>query len=196
MAIAGLLGGAGVGCLVTDTIEFDGERNTPPMIFDAPFPVAKIGDWLWIDKSARTMFELRVKVREPNVNEPLLARWRVVSKNDPEPPFDQKEVARTGEEVRDLAIDVQTDVLHDGECALLELAVSGSFEERRDPQFFASTNSEDDRDLAIVMWTIWEGEGPPRTTPEEKARLITSCPSNEKLLLTPLTPAPPMETTP
>jgi hypothetical protein len=190
-----MLCGAGVGCLVTDQIEFEGEQNVAPMIIDVPSPLAEIGEIVWIDKSARTMVPLPVKVREANISEPLEARWRLVSKDDPQPLFDWQPVAQTGEELRDLTIDLETDRLHDGECARLDLAVSGSFKQRHEAIYFKVTDSEDDTDLDVVKWWIWEGRGQALTSTEERSRIAASCPTNEKEL-TPLTQAPPMETTP
>ena len=195
MALVLLLCGAGVGCLVTDQIEFETERNVAPMIFDGPSSVAKIGQTVWIDKASRTMLQLQVKVRDENVNEPLQARWRLVSKGDPVPQFESKDIPVSGEVVRDLAFDVQTGPLRDGECARIELVVSGSFGKKTNGLYFADTTSEDDSDIDYAFWNIWEGEGQSRTSPEELGRLAASCPTNE-MLLTPVTPAPMMEVSP
>jgi hypothetical protein len=192
MASTTILCGAGVGCLVTDQIEFEGEQNVAPMIIDVPGAAHAIGHPFWIDKSARTMVSLPVNVREANVSEPLQARWRLVSKDDPQPMFAEQAVTVTGEELRALRIDLETNRLQDGECARLELAVSGSFKPRHEPIYFKVTESEDDRDLDTVSWQIWEGPGLALTSTVERSRLAASCPSDETEL-TPLTPVLPME---
>ena len=108
MALGWLVCGGSVGCLVTDQIEFDTDCNVPPMIIDVPSPVAAIDQIVWIDKSTTKMFSLAVKVRDENITEPLQAHWRIVSKEDPLPRFETVAITVSGDELRDLSIDVQT----------------------------------------------------------------------------------------
>jgi hypothetical protein len=191
MVLGWLVCGPSAGCVVTDKIEFDAEQNVPPMIVDTPSEETPIGHILWVNKATSSMVTLSVKVRDPNVTQALKAHWRLVSKDAPTPPFDFKDVAVTGDLVRDLTFELQTSPLGDGQCARLELVVSGSFKTETGPQNFDQTRTEGDIDSA--EWLIWEGEGPNKTSAAEQARLLSSCPTNESLL-EPSVPEPIEET--
>lgn len=183
--LAGLTCATCSGCLVTDQVEFPTEENIPPWILDAPGNGPKQGQIIWIDKSVTTMWRMTVRVRDENVDQDLIAHWRLVSKDEDMPEFQKKKLAGApgGPLIRQLDFDVQADTLHDGQCDRLELAVSGSFFDsdlKSAPKYFLETNGEDDSDLATTSWIIWEGKG------QNQADLMhigASCPTNESLLM-------------
>src|SRR5258705_531008 len=111
MVLGWLVCGPSAGCVVTDKIEFDTEQNVPPMIVDTPSEETPIGRILWVHKATSSMVTFSVKVRDPNVTQALKAHWRLVSKDDPTPQFDSKDVSITGDVVRDLTFELQTSPL-------------------------------------------------------------------------------------
>lgn len=184
MCVGFLTLGAGAGCVVTDQIDFPEEPNYPPTILDAPASAALIGRIIWIDKASTPMWHMAVKVRELNVTQPLKARWRLVTKDDLMPHFFEQPLAVQGDQLlRDLQFDVQSDSLHVDECALLQLAVSGSFVNRTDPVYFDATKDDTNSDLALASWTIWEGQGPSETA-DQLEHVASSCITIEAFLPT------------
>jgi hypothetical protein len=179
------LGGPAAGCLVTDPITFEEEPNVPPVLLTAPGERAYLGSNVWIDRTARPQWDLRLKVRDENVDQDLTAHYRIVHEGEISPPFDSIDVpARPdGAVLRDLLVTVQTEILNQRECHRLEVAVSGSFfpEDRNDqPAFFDAVDGPED-DIFVGVWWIWEGRGEMQTSPEDKARLIDSCNAIELL---------------
>jgi hypothetical protein len=172
----GLIVGAYDGCLVTDEIMFEGEPNVPPVILDTPDSRAPIGSHIWIDSSADTkMWTLDVLVRDENIDQPLVAHWRIVSDPNVLVPFFPQEL-QPGQLERDLTIRVQTETLKLGVCHRLELKVSGSFLKKTTPPYFDAVRDGAEHDIAGAVWWLWEGE--PQASAEEKARLLDSCPES------------------
>jgi len=160
------------------------------MILDVPASLTPLGSPIWVDKShGQTMWPMTVKVRELNVEQELKAHWRLVSKDDMKPQFSFKDLNPQGGAVlRDLEFVVQSDPLRDRQCARLDLAVSGSFfKNTTDPDLFAFTreDDEDNSDLAVVSWLIFEGPGQTNTSDLDKAHIVSSCPTVDA----PATPA-------
>ncbi len=180
---AGLLFGPYAGCLVNDEIMFEEEPDFPPVILDAPNPVAPIGEHIWIDSSVTAMWPLDVRVRDENINQELIAHWRVLGEGETLEDFDQVILA-PGLLVRDLQISVNSArSLDRGSCHRLELAVSGSFfknQKRREVFDVRPDDAQEDIDTAV--WWIWEGRGEMLTDDQQKARLIDSCNAIEALL--------------
>jgi hypothetical protein len=179
--------------LVTDQVEFPTDPDIPPMILDAPHSLAPIGSQVWIDKAAQPSWEMSVRVRELNLGQELKAHWRLVNKDDPKPLFSERKLPEGDSELRDLEFTVQSDSLRDGECARLDLAVSGSFSKHiDDPKWFDQPNNDHDDDLDTASWWIFEGEGPTKTSDADKARILSSCITDDMLLPQPMPSA--MET--
>lgn len=178
---AGLLFGPYAGCLVNDEIMFEEEPNFPPVILDAPNPVVRIGEHIWIDGSAVPMLDLDVRVRDENINQELIAHWRVLGQGETLAEFDDQ-VLPPGLLVRDLRISVNSArSIDDGRCHRLELAVSGSFlKNQKRKEVFDVTL--DNADIDTAVWWIWEGRGEAGTLPQEKAALVDSCDAIEALL--------------
>jgi len=171
---------------VTDKITFPTEPDIPPMIVDAPGTSTPIGSPLWVNKATTPEFKLHVGVREQNITQELEAHWRVLTSGDPSPPFESLPLPQQGQVLRDLEFSVQTNRLRMGECAHVELAVSGSFfPNRTAPAFFDAAPK--DEDVAHANWTVWEGRGNALATPEEKAKLVDSCNAIEALLMPAMT---------
>ena len=169
-----LIVGPSAGCLVTDEIMFESERNVPPVILDAADrSKAPIRSHVWIDRSAvPKMWTVAVQVRDENIDQPLVARWRVV--NDTEDVyFDQLDL-QPGQLLRDLSITVLTETLLLGKCARLDLVVSGSFIKSNDPRYFDLTTAGTPEDVAYARWWLWEGER--GESAEAQAELLKSCP--------------------
>lgn len=184
VVLAGL-GGPASGCLVTDQITFEEEPNVPPVLLKAPGVKEDLGSIVWIDRSMRPTWDLRLKVRDENVEQDLVAHFRVKHEGEEFPPFDSIDLPAPpdGSVLRDLLVIVQTETLYVGECHRLEVAVSGSFfpfEERPTPAFFDALRGPED-DIFVGMWWIWEGPGEMQATPEAKARLVESCNAIEVL---------------
>jgi len=172
--LVGLVSGPCAGCLVTDEIMFENEPNFPPVILDAPSPTAPIGSHVWIDSSADVKtWPLSVRVRDKNINQPLVAHWRVVADAERKDPSFEPLNLPPGLLVRDLKILVQTEALELGTCHKLELVVSGSFFKKVDPAYFEAVPDGAEDDVAKAVW--WLLEGDMHASAEEKARLIDTC---------------------
>jgi len=155
------------------------------MIVDTPSTLTPVGSQIWIDKSSMTMFSMDVKIRELNVSQTLTVHWRLATKDDPNPRFTSVVLKPQGDMVlRDFPFTVQTDPLHEHECAQLQLAVSGSFfPNREDPKYFDIPNDDDDSDIAEATWLVLEGKGQAMTSDADKAHLLSSCATVEALLM-------------
>jgi hypothetical protein len=176
------------GCLVTEEITFEEEPNSPPVILTRSGQ-PEIGTNVWIDNSTQSEWQLRVQVRDENVDQPLEARWRIQTQDQMQPPFVSRPILGGTEPVRELDIFVDTAGLQLYECHRFELVVSGSFiPDRVEPPFFRIVLDEDD--LAYASWEIWEGEGEILTPPESRLKIFDSCTAFEPLLSneTPLGP--------
>jgi hypothetical protein len=170
------------------------------MILDAPGTLTPLGKPIWVDKShGQSMWPMNVRVRELNVEQELKAHWRLVNKDDMEPQFFPHDlIPQGGAVLRDLEFVVQSDPLRDRQCARLDLAVSGSFfRNTSDPHLFALTreDDEDNSDLAVVSWLIFEGPGQTNTSDLDKAHIVSSCPTVDAPAAPPTAPTD-METTP
>jgi hypothetical protein len=153
------------------------------MIVDAPNTDTPIGSVIWIDKSTMTMFTMAVKVRELNVTQTLQVHFRLATKDDMNPRFTAQDlIPQGGMPLRDLMFQVQTDPLHEHECAQLQVAVSGSFIHSDNPSYFDISRSDDNADVAEANWWIWEGKGQAQTTDLDKAHLLSSCATMETKL--------------
>lgn len=165
------------GCLVTEEFTFEAEPNVPPVLLSVAGE-PKIGRIFWIDNSVQSQFELKVQVRDENVEQPLEAHVRIQHQDEMAPawaPPIAVPPAALGNPVRDLNIFIDTEGLQPYTCHLLELVVSGSFfPDVTEPELFQYVLPEDRDDLAFASWLIWEGEGP-STLPADKLHIIESC---------------------
>jgi hypothetical protein len=171
------------------------------MILDEPFTPTPLGSPIWVDKShGQSMWPMKVRVRELNVEQELRFHWRLVSKDDMMPQFFDRPLDPQGDAVlRDLEFVVQSDPLRDRQCARLDLAVSGSFfKNTSDPGLFAFTREDDvdNSDLAVVSWLIFEGPGQTNTSDLDKAHIVSSCPTVDAPATPATAPMMDMETTP
>jgi hypothetical protein len=156
---------------VTDKITFPTEPNVPPTIYGAS--PADPGHFIWIDTTQRPMWTMVVKIRDENVLQPLMARWRLVKIGDLRTPFKQSDIPPSGVPERDLTFSVGSDRLLPSTCDRLDLAVSGEFykpDETADPKYFDDPRTTDD--LAEVSWLVFEGSG----EAADAKRLLDSCP--------------------
>ena len=135
MASSALLGSAPVvGCIATDTIEFELDENFPPSVVsqaDAEYPLNEIGSLDLDDPPPNQGAELVLEtvVRDPNFDETLEYRIFI---NSPPPPA--AEIARLAGEIapsgfvdRDVDFSVPFSFLELGLCNRIELVVVGEF---------------------------------------------------------------------
>jgi hypothetical protein len=166
---------------VTEEFRYDEEPNLPPTILSVPgWP--QINTMHWVDSSTRSEFQLRVQVRDENVDQQLFAHIRIRRLADPTPRFREEEVLRNGMPVRDFDLFIDTTGLQQYECHRLELVVSGSFVRGfNQPLDFDRVPDGLSDDRAYASWTILEGEG--SNTPDpEKLKIFNSCDAMENLL--------------
>jgi len=167
------------GCLVTDRIEFEVERNVPPVILDKPGTEYPIGEIVWIDRdppvdpsTAPNEWSFDVTVRDENVRDELEARLRVRTDREPNPDFTPNQVVQqTGAVNRTFKVTVDLGQLRTNECHRVELVVSGSFLDRSEPLFFDVAQPPED--IGEASWIVWEGNGNP--TPAEAQAILSSC---------------------
>ena len=167
---------------MTDEITFDEEPELPPVIVDAPSTKTRIGDIVWLDSSAMSMWPFTVKVREGSREQNLVAHYRVVTEENKAPRFETDFVPPGDDPLRDLEFFVKSESLQTGECHRLELAVSAAFFTGQAPVFFDAVPPGREAEVAYASWWLWEGPGDALTTDPEKARIAQSCPAVEDLL--------------
>jgi hypothetical protein len=168
------------GCLVLNEKEFDVEEPVPPVIVDRPSSVP-IGSILWLDAEAQNSWEIVVDVRDPNLQDELQARWRVLTEGRTNPPFEQLDLP-PGSNPRELLIQLDQGDLELGRCHKLEVVVSSSFLDRTDPGVFDIFLEPDD--IGRANWWIWEGDGELEANSENNLSLLRSCNALEALLET------------
>lgn len=157
------------GCLVVDEIDFPVEEPVPSVLIDGPGTRIKIGEMGTFSRKATAPNDitLAVVVRDPNIDESLVARLRVVSKLYEAPRFLSSCDAETGEDVtvvpitggieRPLTISVARTDLAEVGCYRLELAVSGHFKNSCDeaaqaPAVFTATTPRGD--FGLAKWFV------------------------------------------
>jgi hypothetical protein len=171
------------GCLVTDPITFNDEPDLPPSILNKPGFEPKIGGMLWVKKARTPEWDMEVQVRDENIQQEIVAHWRIRHEGNMRAAFEATTVPRGDQPVRDFVFSVQSDDLREYRCHMLELAVSGSFfrHETR-PQFFDMVQNEGD--IAYATWWILEGDGELDTPDEQRLSIFNSCETIETLLTT------------
>ena len=157
------------GCLVVDQIDFPVEEPVASVLIDGPGTRIKIGEMGTFSRlaTAPNDITLAVLVRDPNIDEPLVARLRVVTKLYEAPRFLSSCDAETGEDVtvvpftgdieRPLTISVARTDLAEVGCYRLELVVSGTFkntceEAAQAPAVFTATTPRGD--FGMAKWFV------------------------------------------
>lgn len=157
------------GCLVLEEKQFPVEEHVPSVLIDGPGTDIKIGEMGTFSRNAAAPNDITLAliVRDENVNEPLVARLRVVSKLYESPRFlsscdaetdeDVTIVPITGDVERSLTVSVARTDLAEVGCYRLELAVSGSFkntckEAAQAPAVFTATTPRGD--FGLAKWFV------------------------------------------
>jgi len=181
------------GCIVLDPIDFPVEEPVASVLIDGPGTRIKIGEIGTFSRAATAPNDitLSVVVRDPNLNEPLVARLRVVSKLfqssprflsscDAETGDDVTVVPITGDSERPLTISVARTDLAEVGCYRLELVVSGTFkntcaEAAQAPAVFTATTLRGD--FGLAKWFVAVTDAPPGETGDLNA--FASCPVDD-----------------
>lgn len=161
------------GCLVTDPIEFERPRNTPPAFVTERPPKLQVGDIKYVDNRSAASFSLRV--RDPDVDQELEVRYRVLTGDEVQPGQAIPLPPANGALIRDVTINLQGTQLRANQCHRVEVAVSSAFDELAssldNPTLFLLTVDRED----VALFTFWIWEGDQNTNDAEK--LIDTCPT-------------------
>ncbi len=187
-------------CLVTDPVEFEDEQNRPPVIFEAIGPDGvriPLGSVITTDNPisagggggaagtgsivGNNELELRLRVRDENLSQPLRVRMRVRKPNDVTIPYQcpEPEIPPSGGDVREYELGIDKTALDIGACHRVEVVISSRFNRcsTANPdvadQLFDETFEDDD--LAYASFWVWETSMDPLTSPEAALRLAKSC---------------------
>ncbi len=166
------------GCLVTNPVDFNDPVEIPPVIVDsAKLPngsIVKVN----VDDPGANEIRLPVTIREDNVSRVLKVRTRITKSDTtieytcPEP-----ELLPTGTNLRSYDIVIDKTSLNRGECARVELVVSGSFGTCQIDQYvdlrFDFAQPTDD--IARATFWIWEVSGSALADAQSALRLANTC---------------------
>lgn len=149
-------------CLVTDPVEFEVERGSPPMLIDRPLTGvddSPLGSIFWADKDEITGWTFRARVRDEDLLQDLQLHWRILKHMETTtPPFERIDLRADGVKLtRDVNIFVSPGRLSESQCHKLEIAVSGNFTDQTEPAYFGLALVPDD--VARGVWWLLEGDG-------------------------------------
>ncbi len=168
MASTLLLGSAPVvGCIATDTIEFEPTENFPPSVVsqaDAQYPLNAIGSLDLDDPPPDQGSELRLEtvVRDPNTDQTLQYR---IFLDAPEPPASEfpildDDIPPSGFVERDVDFSIPFSFLSAGVCHRLELVVVGEFASFIEPRRPVEPGDFDE----VTWWVrVTDGDNPETT---------------------------------
>jgi hypothetical protein len=165
------------GCLVTNPVDFNDPTEIPPVIVDsAKLPIGSIVK-VNMDERPNTI-RLPITIREDNLSQVLKVRTRITKSNTIiEYTCPETEIPPTGTNLRPYDIVIDKTSLNRGECAKVELVVSGSFttcviDQRTDALFDYAVPIDD---IARATFWIWEVSGGVLADPQSALRLANSC---------------------
>jgi hypothetical protein len=188
-------------CLVTDPVEFEDEKNEPPVIFEAVGPDGvriPLGSVITTDNPISTgnggggqagapsipgnnELELRLRIRDENLSQALRARVRIRKPNNVMIPYQcpEPEILPNGTEVREYEFGIDKTALDISTCHRVEIVVSSRFSRcnNSDPEVADELFDEtfEDDDLAYASFWIWETSMDPLASPEAALLLAKSC---------------------
>lgn len=143
-----------IGCIATDTIEFEPVQNFPPSIVSQPlaeFPLNEIGHINLDDPVEAAEMPLQVIIRDPNYDQRLEYRMFL---DAPLPPnaeieIQDGEIEPTGFLERPRTFTISYDELVPGECHKIELVVVGKF-----ASFVEKRRPEEEGDIDEATWWV------------------------------------------
>ncbi len=151
------------GCLVTESVEFEEEKNYPPALYDEPGSLTPIGGVIPINRddleSGEIVFSLQV--RDENVLQTLKTRYELRSPLESNSLIEVgPEVGISGEPIRHFEFGIPVSLIRQDYCYRLLLVVTSGFSNDQlwEPLL--------EGDVAKARWTIVE----------EGADIVKDCP--------------------
>jgi hypothetical protein len=151
------------GCLVTEPITFEEEKNFPPTLLDEPGTETPIGEVIGFNLSDPNLNEIvfQLQIRDENTLQTLQTRHQLVSLQTTLD-ITELEVGISGDPIRPFEFSIPRGQLEEDACYRVKLAVTSQF--KGDPNNWDLPAEEGD--VAIARWWIYE----------EGAVLLSSCP--------------------
>lgn len=149
-----------LGCIATDTIEFESEQNFPPSIVSqagAQYPLDRIAQLNLDEPADSPEMALQTVVRDPNSGQTLEYRMFLDADSESDLPFDSGEVLPSGFVERPRVFFVPYDLLTPAECHRIELVVVGEFDSLVN---FRRPVEEGDFDAATWWVEVTDSENP------------------------------------
>jgi hypothetical protein len=153
-------------CVVTDPVEFKDEVDVPPIIVDDPaLPNGSIIKFEKVEGGAQEAKEIEIdlQIRDDNVQQALAVRTRITKADNttilsicPDTPL-----ARQGTPISDYSLKIPQAYLNPGECARVEVVVSGHFgpcytDNKKANDRFDLVSFDHPDDIARATYWVWE----------------------------------------
>jgi hypothetical protein len=162
------------GCLVTDQFTLEPQPQTSPVIL-AGDPSYPIGGIIKFDASTTNMLRIPLQIRDENLTEPLKLRWR--TKTTAPVACPDLPVTGSGMLLRDALLVINAPEFDPGSCTRVDVVVSAVFTDcnkRKDPQYFDFPTTDDDNDVGLATFWVWEVGSDP-ISPSAAQKLVTTC---------------------
>jgi hypothetical protein len=173
------------GCLVTDQFTLEPQPQSSPTIL-AGDPMYPIGGVIKFDARSANMLSIPLQIRDENLTEPLRLRWRTKTTEPVQCP-DLMVPGGSGTLLRDTMLMIGATEFDPGSCTRVDLAVSAFFTDcmkRKDPQYFDFPTTDNDNDVGLATFLVWEGGSDP-ISPSAAQKIVTTCPQADYMLITP-----------